>query len=724
MEVGHERSGQFWERRSIGAWARTRPQGNVSVATYGQGGWIGLGFATVSTTRAYAAPAEVRAMDDSAADQSADVRTWSVRITRAARTRGGQAVAVLIKRAAPLAALAGRLDLVEGWLRHVPAYVIDGDADLHYWSGASILLARPSDAHPHLLRAFELNRSPPVGTSTLLSWAALMDAIFLMYRDLRELDPLLDWMTLERERSVDRLPQPLRCLIVSSALFALAFRQPTHPRMAAWRDRAERLVEMNPISDLGARLTAGLIIDYTWRGNLAAAAIVAKRFEARASRTTLSPMPAVLRHVNRATLALHQGNLSDCIDAAHTGLATAAREGVRLWDGVLYCHLVAASLSRSDVKAAAEHLAALEQLFADGVPIDEAYYRAMLAQHGFIAGDNIGAMSRCQSALEVTDAKGVPYFMAVCRVSNGLTLYEAGHRDLGRALIKDGIARGKTLDNPLVAWIGGLFQAHMDYASGDTEGGDATLHAALLLGRDHSLAHFFCWPRRIIARLIDKALLRDFAPDYLKHLIAVHAFAPPSEPTRSDQWAFAARIYTFGDPRTVFADGSVEPMSAQFQRQVELLAVLIGKAHKPVPLHSAAAEIYRDEDVDAVASLKRVLHSLRERVGPIILQRQAALSLDFQKVWIDACSFQQVRQEVGDASELAWLDRHYHGHFMERIAGSRVVDDLRRRFRDQAGRAIRDALDASVRAQDEGAVRRLEGRWQPLFPQIFGALGR
>lgn len=662
-------------------------------------------------------------MDNSGADQSADVLTWSTRITRAARKRGGQATALLIKRAAPFAALSGRLDLIEGWLTYVPPHVIEGDADLHYWSGASILLARPGDAHPHLLRAFELQSTRPVETSTLLSWAALMDAIFLMYRDLRELDPLLAWMTPEREKLVDRLPQPLRSLIVSSALFAFAFRQPSHSRMAAWRDRAERLVEINPVSDLGARLTAGLIVDYTWRGNLAAAAIVAKRFEARASRTTLTPMPAILRYVNRATLALHQGHLSDCIDAAHAGLSTAAREGVRLWDGVMHCHLIAASLSRRDVKSAAEHLATLEKLFADGVPIDEAYYRAMLVEYGFVTGDNIGALSRCESALAVTDAKGVPYFMAVCRISNGLALFEAGHRERGRTLIDDGIAMGGTLENPLIAWIGGLFHAHMDYASGDTESGDATLHAALLLGRDHSLAHFFCWPRQIIARLIDRALLRNFAPDYLKHLIAVHAFAPQSEPTRSDQWAFAVRIYTFGDPRIVFADGSVEPLSSQFQRQVSLLAALIGNAHKPIPLQIVAAEVYRDDDVDAMASLKRVLHSLRERVGPIIVQREAALSLNFQKVWIDACSFQQARHDGADAAEMvAWLDRHYHGHFMERITGLHVVDELRRRLHAQAGRAIREALSASDRAQDEESVRRLEGRWRPMFPHLFGAL--
>lgn len=109
-----------------------------------------------------------------------------------------------------------------------------------------------------------------------------------------------------------------------------------------------------------------------------------------------------------------------------------------------------------------------------------------------------------------------------------------------------------------------------------------------------------------------------------------------------------------------------QSLSAQFQRQIDLLAALIGKARKPVSLQSAATEVYRDEDVDAMASHKRVLHSLRERVGPFIAQRQAALSFEFQKVWIDNCSFRRIRQDDAGAAEMvAWLDRRlswtFHG---------------------------------------------------------------
>lgn len=664
-------------------------------------------------------------MDEFAAQESDDVQTWSARIKRAARSQEARALAVLIKSGAPIAAVAGRPDLIAGWLRQLPRELVQNDPHLLYWSGTSMALTQPAEAHPHLCRAFELLRDEREDHWGLLAWAGLVDVIFLLYRDLHELDPLLAWMTLEREAQVDRMPRPLRSLVVGSALFALPFRQPLSPRVPAWRDRAERLVEHSPTSNLGARLTAGLMLTYTWSGNLPAAEIVWKRFEARAANAKLSPLGSVIRHVNEATLRLHQGRLDECIAAVDAGLALSALHGLRVWDGVMHCHGAAAYLSRGMLDGARRHLLGVERLFADGIAADEAYYRAMLFWCDFVCGERIGVVARCESALELTDTKGVPYFMAVCRLSAALTLYEAGHRDKGRALLDAGIAMARELQNPLLLWIGGLFEAHVKHTDGDAAGGDRALQAAMKLGRDHALAHFFCWPREIVRRLVDRALERNFSPDYLKHLIDTHAIAPGDAPARSDQWAFAVRIYTFGEPRVVHADGRVEPLSVQFQRQIELLAALVAKQGKPTPLHVIAADLYAGEDVDPIASVKRVLHSLRSRVGHVVEQRHASLALDFEKVWIDACSFQQLQREAADAEALeAWLDRHYQGHFMDSVASSDVVRLLRRRFADSAQRTIRDALTRSRREKADATEQRLEARWQPLFPGVFDSPGR
>ena len=664
-------------------------------------------------------------MDEFAAEKPDDVRTWSVRIKRAARRREAQVVTLLIKSAAPIAAVVGRLDLVASWLHHLPSDAIEHDVHLLYWSGASIALTHPSDAYPRLLAAFATLRHDPDGNWSLLAWAGLADVIFLLYRDLHELDQLIAWMTPEREADVDRMPRPMRSLVVGSALFALSFRQPMHPRLPAWRDRAERLVEHDPTSNLGARLTAGLIVDYTWRGDLAAAEIVWKRFDARAARAELSALGKVLRSLNEATLRLHQGRLDECVAAVAVGLAASSLHGLRVWDGVMHCLAVSAYVSSGAVVDARRHLSAIEQLFAEGIPVDEAYYRAMLFWCDFVAGDRLGVVSRCTNVLELTDIKGVPYFQAVCRIMNGLMLFESGHHDRGRALLAEGIARGRELENPLLLWIGGLFEAHIHYTAGEKVKGDLALEFAMRLGRDHYLAHFFCWPRKIIAGLIDRALERGYSTDYLTYLVTTHAFTPGDVPTRSDQWAFPVRIYMFGNPRVVHADGRIEHLSAQFQRQIELLATLIARPQTPVAIQSVAADIYEDEEVDPVASVKRVLHSLRARVGQAVVQRNASLALDFEKVWIDACGFQWFSHEVGDAVMIeTWLDRHYHDHFMAQLAHSSVVERLRRRLADQAEHAIRGAIANSVRTKDDATVRRLDARWQPLFPHLFDTLGR
>ena len=660
-------------------------------------------------------------MDKFLTDKPAEVRSWSGRIRRAAHAEQGRAVAMLVKTAAPIAALSGHIDVVARWLKHVPEDVIASDPQLLYWSGASIVMQRPADAYSNLSRAFEmLCEQQPDGDWVLLAWAGVVDSVFLMYRDLRDLDSLLDWMTPERASRVDCMPRPPRCLVVASALFALSFRRPDHPHMAEWRDRAERLVETDPVSDLGARLTAGLILYYIWRGNLAAAAIAEKRFELRASRTKLSRLSSVMRHVNQATLALHQGRLDDCIHAVTIGLSLSSRLGVRMWDGIMHCHAIAASLSRGSLEQSDAHFTAIEELLADAVPIDEAFYRAMLLWRGFVCSDAIGAISRVAGAMELTDAKGVPYLMAVCRLACGLVLFEAGHHERGRALLGEGLGMGRESGNGVIEWMGGLFEAHMDYAQGRMSKGDAALRAALAIGRDHSLLHFICWPRRIVAKLVDRALERSYSSDYLQHLIAVHAFAPGDTPTRSDEWAFTARIYTFGQPRMLNADGTTEPLSAQFQRQIELLCVLIARPHRPVPLHTIATEMYGSEVADAAGSVKRVLHSLRSRFGPIVMQRNASLSLDFNKVWIDACSLQWLRRESRDVTEIeAWLDRHYAGQFMDSVAGSAVIRGLREQFAESAERTIGEVRARLQGVGDGPGLLRLQGRWQTVFPNVF-----
>lgn len=659
-------------------------------------------------------------MDKFAAENADDVETWSARIKRAARDQEARAVALLIKTAAPIAAVAGRVDLIAGWLRHLPDQLVLRDPHLLYWSGASMVLTQPADAYPQLLRAFELLRDETDGHWGLLAWAGLVDAIFLLYRDLHELDPLLEWMTLEREAQVDSMPRPLRSLVVGSALFALPFRQPRSSRFPVWRERAERLVEHSPTSSLGARLTAGLIFEYTWSGNLPAAEIVWKRFEARATNTKLSPIGTVIRCVNEATLRLHQGRLDECIAAVDSGLELSALHGLRVWDGVMRCHGAAACLSRGLIADARVHLAGIEQLFADGIPADEAYYRGMLFWCDFISGQRVGVVAQCESALELTDTKGVPYLMSVCRLAAALTLYEGGHRERGRALLESGIAMGRELENPLLIWIGGLFESHVMYSDGDVAAGDRALKAAMELGRDHALAHFFCWPRKVITGLIDRALERCYSTDYLAHLIAVHAITPDAVPTRSDAWAFAVRIYLFGNPRVVHADGTIEPLSAQFIRQIELLTILVDRAQKPSALTAVAAEIYGNEEVDPMASLKRVLHSLRQRIGNVVVQKNGLLALDFKKVWVDAASFQELTHHASDAVETeVWLDRYYHDHLLSGQEHSRVIEDFRLRCCSSAERVVRAAITSHTRQEDAAVLERLEDRWRTLFPRLF-----
>ena len=84
-----------------------------------------------------------------------DVTSWIDRIATAAARHEARGIAALVKPAALVAAIAGRMDLIEGWLQHIPAELIERDPQLLYWSGVTILFKRPAEAQPRLERALE-----------------------------------------------------------------------------------------------------------------------------------------------------------------------------------------------------------------------------------------------------------------------------------------------------------------------------------------------------------------------------------------------------------------------------------------------------------------------------------------------------------------------------------------------------------------------------------------
>lgn len=654
-----------------------------------------------------------------------DADSLSARVARAARRGNTSLVRFWIKRGGPLMAWLGQFDRIEAWLANLSDEEIYRDPELLYWSGATMLLLSPAEARPRLELAFAQLSARGDSIPAFLAWAGLLDAIFLLYRDLREVDPLLEWMTPEREQRVGKLPKMPQGLVVGSALFALAFRAPNDPRLPAWRTWAQKLAEQDPVSDMGLRLSAALTLDHTWRGRLADAEALCDRVEARAAKTTLSPISRVMRPLNLATLRFHQGRLDECHEAARRALQESAQGGVRHWNSILHCFGIGASLSRDDLAEADRHIAAVRGLIADGQPIDEAFFREMLTSREYVAENHIGVAARTASTRELTDEKGVPYFMAVCRITSGLILFDAGLRDEGRRQLDEGIAMGRTLANPVLEWIGGLFAAHIEYESGNLAAGDASLRASLKVGRAHSLAHFFLFPRRVIVPLIDRALALDHATDYVRQLITTHGYRPERVPTRSDAWAFATRVYTFGMPRVERANQAPEPLSAQFLRQVELLTALVERGGQSTPLATLGQAIYADGVDKPKEAAIRVLGQLRERVGAeCIVRDDASLALDFSRVWIDASSLAELHARGTERADvLGWLTHHYHGHYMERIERSPLVERVRVRFADIAERVIAEAVARAKVAGDTVTLERLDARWRALFPRIFEERG-
>ncbi|MBM4385126.1 MAG: helix-turn-helix domain-containing protein [Deltaproteobacteria bacterium] len=603
------------------------------------------------------------------------------------RRRWAEVSELLTMEAGPLAAQ-GRFDAIERWVSTIPEEVLLEDLALSYWGGIAVLTRAPALARDRFRRAFDLSRAQHDDLGAWRSLAALCEAEIFVYRDLQGLDEVLSWMTPDREQGLDRLPRLIRAPIVCGVLMGLAFRQPNHPRIEDWRTRAEKLVEEDPTAEISGRLAFALVTNATWRGDLAGASLTRERFHAARRVGPSSPQLLVLEHLVDATHYLHTGEIAAGHGAIHAGLKASEMNAVHIWDGVLRCHGASIACSAGDLAGARAHLEALTPLLATALPIDESYRRGMLAWIRFLEDQGAGVVSDCGQSIQSADVKGVPYFQGVCRVGCALMLHHAGEREAAWEALNRGAEFARDLGNRQLEWASLLFRAHMHYRERDALKGDAALIAAMRIGHSYRYRHFFMWPGEIIRDLIDRCFLLDEEVETAADLARFHRMRPPSQYARSDRWPFDVRIFTFGQPRIQLADGREIALSSRAPRQAEFLASLIERGGRPVRLQELAEEREVTSRATAAAktdarlnAVKQTIHGLRKVLGKHLEQKNGAVRLNPETVWVDALSLRQLQRSASDprGSE-RWAHRYYHGTFMQGVPGSDTIDRLRTDF--------------------------------------------
>ena len=570
---------------------------------------------------------------------------------------------------APALKMQGRDATIDGWINKLPADVVMGDPWLLYWHGSSKAFSDSARSQDILETAYAsfITRHDLQGMA--LSWAGVIDSIFNINRDFRQLDRWITEFNLRLGNRLDQLPPPIANRVTVAVFIALSFREPLHGDMSLWSNRVREILDSEVGTAENPNLRYHLVAYHLLRGEHAAAESVISMLRYASDLPVAERPPRMLvDHISEALVAMHVGMAERCLQAVSDGLRAAAATGNRLFDSVLLQLGAAMSLNRGDLAKADAFLRAFERLAEELPSLDCGAYHGVAAWRQFYAGEPTLALQLLEKAVAGSEARGTSYYIATDNLGLGLLLHLCGKTAEAVKHLEIGHQVGAALSNHLIEYAYHLFSAFVALDSGKQDKALRHLEHGLRVGRRHTYMHFFFFPPRVIARLCFTALEAGIEIAYVQALIERNELTPDPAWPQAESWPWPVRIYTLGRFSVVKAGVPLRFGAKAQKKPLELLRALIACGGRDVPEGKLADALWPDAEGDAAAqALASTLFRLRKLLGDNVIRRQESrLTLNSTVCWVDCWAFQRLLQATsGDlAARRVKLVKLYQGPFL------------------------------------------------------------
>jgi DNA-binding SARP family transcriptional activator len=560
------------------------------------------------------------------------------------------AITELILNTAPIFAAEGRSETVYTWLTCIPEETVEKVAGLLYWKGICLLLHSPPQSRILFRKAFDLHSSAHDKVGMLLSWSG--GTVVSLYDG--EFTPLDEWLSLLEEMHVDDYIYPSQQLenhVTMSIFNAMAFRQPHHPDIARWRDRATTLVRGS--ADINFRLQSAvhLLVHDLWNGNFGTATFMLEQTLGLARSRKISPMTHITIMNAHALHAFFTGAWELGGTVVVDALRIADETGVHVWDNQLLASGASCAICRGDLVAADYLLKTMEnRLEAGGKKLDIAQYHGVRGWQESLRNDFSAACRHLEPALNAIRATG--FLAPETTILNGMveSLREMGEVEQAGIYLSQAYTIACDMGSRLLEFLCLFNSALLALDASDEQQSVILLHKAMALGSAEGYVNSWFWRPASLLRLCVKALENDIEVDYVRGLIRRWELVPETPPLHIDTWPWPLRIKTLGTFE-LLQDGQPVVITGKVKKPLELLKTLIGMGAKNVPQDRLADALWPDADGDlALRSFVTTLHRLRKLLGnEKVLQLQSGrLSINPRLCWIDTWAFERQCGQIED----------------------------------------------------------------------------
>ena len=548
----------------------------------------------------------------------------------------------------------GRSETLGGWLELLPARMIEADPRLLLAHAASRVHASPRTARRLFAQAYEGFLRAGDARGMTRSCCGVARAIILEFDDVTALDQwigTLEGLLAGSERGGDGT---VDLAAAAMLIRAMLLRDPGNDGLARWLDRAERAARASPdaqtVSAVLAELALGRAMSALLRGDFATAEAITGTLRSHSEEHSLDTRIAI--EIASALGHLLDGSQEAALRTARECLATAASEGIHVYDEWLRVIAAAAALGAGDRDGARVELRALETAGARLRRGDQAFIHYLRCWLAALEGDAAGAGREAKMALAVAVELGIPWLECLARVVSAQLLAVDGDRRGAEAQIRGAEVIAERVKSPLLSVPVHLAAAGAAIHARDEDAALGPLKAGLASARELGLRYIAAVRPQFLAEACALALRSGIEPEFVRALVRARNLPPPPSALRVKQWPRPFQISTLGGFTLLRESAPVEFSSKGPGRPMELLKVLVALGGQNVRSDQLADALWPRVDADyAHKSFTTTLHRLRRIFDneDALTLRDTRLSLDPRLVWVDTWALDQLLAELDGA---------------------------------------------------------------------------
>lgn len=603
----------------------------------------------------------------------------------------------------------GRGETLAQWVETMPKDAVQQHPWALYWLAASRLPVAPRESrllYEQTFERFSAQAAPDV-KGLLLSASGAMDAILYELDDFSLLDrwiPVLDELARAHPR---RLTGEVEARVASSMFISMVLRQPHHPDLEYWVERAYRVSRASPDPNLRMSVEPLVAISIMWAGHHPKAWAVIEGMQQLAQSAIVSPFQLTKLKTVETMYYMLTAMHEPCLKAMQEGLDIERAAGVHVLSSQLLAYGAGGALDAGRLDVAEQLLQQLADLPATMPRFDRCLFHLFSAWAAVLREDTLRAYQEQKLALRMAVEVGCPYFEVMCRVMSAQVLFACGEERKASEHLEQVHDVARHIRNHLLEFMTLVNYGYLAIEYGRPRSGMKALQYALELGKPRNYITFPCWNPAMMAAVCAHALEAGIEADYVKSLIRRRGLRPPSAAAAGEQWPWPLRIHTLGQFRLLKGTQPLAFTGKAQRRPLDLLKALIACGGNRVKEEQITEALWPRIDGDSAhRSFTTTLHRLRKLLGEdraLILQ-EGRLTLNPQYFWVDTWAFEQVTAEIDrllkasrekpDAAKINMLaDRMlalYAGPFMGQDADEPWCINLRERLRNRFVRAMGD----------------------------------